>query len=138
MNEEGPTPLEPAACSRCDAMCAVGDNFCRQCGASLHDNAQLPSVRPNALPAIRQPSVQAVVVRGAAVVAATKIAELVARRMVRNIFRRNGRRNGRGDGKSEHLPATLNDAEIVPQEGAIVGEAVIRETFLTRTIHFRR
>ncbi|MCI0776846.1 MAG: zinc ribbon domain-containing protein [Chloroflexi bacterium] len=127
MNEEGLTPPEPAACSRCDAACAVGDNFCRQCGGSLHDSAQLPSVRPNALPVVRPPSVQTVVVRGAAVVAATKIAELVARRIVRNIFRR----NGRGDGKSEHLPATSSDAEIV-------GEAVVRETFLTRTIHFRR
>ncbi len=130
MNEEGPSPLEPVACRRCDASCAVGDNFCRQCGASLHDDAQRPSVRPNALPVVRQPSVQAVVVRGAAVVAATKIAELVARRMVRNLFRRNG--------KSEHLPATSSDAEIVPDEEAIIGEAVVRETFLTRTIHFRR
>jgi hypothetical protein len=79
------------------------------------------------LPAVRKPSVPAVVVRGAAVVAATKIAELVARRIVRNVFRRNGRHNG----TSEHLPATSSDAEIV-------GEAVISETFLTRTIHFRR
>ena len=130
MNEEGPTPLKPAACSRCDAACAVGDNFCRQCGASLHADAQLPSVRPSALPAIRKPSVQAVVVRGAAVVAATKIAELVARRIVRNLFRRNG--------KSEHLPATSSEAEIVPEEEATIGEAVVSETFLTRTIHFRR
>ncbi len=79
---------------------------------------------------IRKPSVQAVVVRGAAVVAATKIAEIVARRMVRNIFRRNG--------KSEHLPTTTSDAEIVPNEEAPAREAVVRETFLTRTIHFRR
>ena len=130
VNEEGLTPPEPAACGRCDAACALGDNFCRQCGASLHGEPQLPSVRPSALPVVRQPSVQAVVVRGAAVVAATKIAELVARRIVRNIFRRNG--------KSEGHPATTKDAEIIPQEEAIVSEAVVRETFLTRTIHFRR
>ncbi len=73
---------------------------------------------------------QAVVVRGAAVVAATKVAELVARRIVRNLFRRNG--------KSERLPATSSDTEIVPGEEAIIREAVVRETFLTRTIHFRR
>ena len=130
MNEEDLTPPEPVACGRCDAACAVGDNFCRQCGASLHGEPQLPTVRPSALPVVRQPSVQAVVVRGAAVVAATKIAELVARRIVRNIFRRNG--------KSEDSPATSRDAEIVPQEEAVIGEAVVRETFLTRTIHFRR
>jgi len=130
VNEEGPAPLKSVACSRCDAACAIGDNFCRQCGGSLHDNAQLPSVRPNALPMIRQPSVPAVVVRGAAVVAATKIAEIVVRRVVRNVFRRNG--------TSNHLPATTKDAEIVPEQEAGAAEAVVRETFLTRTIHFRR
>ncbi len=129
VNEDGPTPPESDVCSRCDAVCDSADNFCRQCGASLHGDPQLPSVRPNALPAIRQPSVQAVVVRGAAIVAATKIAEIVARRIVRNIFRRNG--------KPEHLPATSSDAEVISGE-AISGEAVVSETFLTRTIRFRR
>jgi hypothetical protein len=133
VNEEGPTPLESNACERCDAACAVGDNFCRQCGSSLHDNAQLPSVRPNSLPVVHKPSVPAVLVRGAAVVAATKVVEIVARRMLRNVFSRNGSANG----KSEHLPAKDGDAESVP-EGAPVGEAVVQETLLTRTIHFRR
>ena len=134
MNEEGPTPLDTAACSRCDATYAAGDNFCRQCGASLHANAQLPSLRPNVLPAIRKPAVKAVVVRGAAVVAATKIAELIVKRMVRNVFSRGGRRNG----NAEHLPATSSDAEIVRRQEESIGEAVVSETFLTRTIHFRR
>ncbi len=131
MNEEGPTPLESAACRRCDAACAIGDNFCRQCGSSLHDDIQLPSVRPNALPVVHKPAVPAIVVRGAAVVVATKIAELVARRVIRSVFRRNGHSNERTNGKSEQLPATSSDTEMV-------GEAIVRETFLTRTIHFRR
>ncbi len=135
MNEEGPTPLDSIACSRCDAACAIGDNFCRLCGSSLHDDIQLPSVRPTALPVVHKPAVPAIVVRGVAVVAATKIAEIVARRVVssvvNNVFRRNGRRNGRINGKAEHLPATSSETEIV-------GEAVVSETFLTRTIHFRR
>ena len=131
MNEEGPTPLDSIACRRCDAACVIGDSFCRQCGSSLHDDIQLPSVRPNVLPVVRKPAVPAIVVRGAAVVAATKIAEIVARRVVTSVVNNVFRRNGHSNGRSEHLPATSSDTEIV-------GEAVVSETFLTRTIHFRR
>ena len=115
-------------CGRCEAVCEIDDNFCRKCGLSLRVSENLPSVRPNLLPAIRQPSVPAVVVRGAAFVAAGKIAEIIARRMVRSVFQ-----HGNG---SKNLPATTGKGEVVPQDEAI--EGVVSETLLTRTIHFRR
>jgi hypothetical protein len=71
--------------------------------------------------------VPAVVARGAAFVAAGKIAEIVARRMVRNVFQR-------GNG-SKNLPATI-DKDVVPQNEPV--EGMVQETLLTRTIHFRR
>lgn len=122
------SPLEPVACGRCEAVCELDDNFCRQCGLALRVSDHLPSVRANYLPAIRQPSVPAVVARGAAVVVAGKIAEIIARRMVRRAFQR-------GNG-SKNLPATTNKSDVVPQNEAI--EGVVSETLLTRTIHFRR
>ena len=69
----------------------------------------------------------AVVVRGAAFVAAGKIAEIIARRMVRSVFQRS---NG-----SKNLPATIDKGEVVKNEAI---EGVVSETLLTRTIHFRR
>ncbi len=126
VNEPTP-PLESLECSRCEAACEVDDNFCRQCGLSLRVSENLPSVRANRLPAIRQPSVPSVVARGAAVVAAGKIAEIIARRVVRSMFQR-------GD-SSKNLPATVKKGEIVEEE---LPESVISETVLMRRIHFRR
>lgn len=115
-------------CGRCDAACETDDNFCRQCGLSLRVTANLPSLRPKLLPAIRQPSVPAVVVRGAAFVAAGKIAEIVARRMVRRVF-------SRGNGNSKSL-TKAQQAELVSANEPT--ETVISETLLTRRIFFRR
>ena len=123
------SPLEPVACGRCEAVCEIDDNFCRQCGLSLRVSENLPSVRANFLPAIRQPSVPAVVARGAAFIAAGKIAEIVAKRMVRRMFQR-------GNG-SKNLPATVNKSDVVPQDKA-TETSVVTETLLMRTIHFRR
>ncbi len=128
VNEPRP-PLEPAVCGRCDAVCELDDNFCRKCGLSLRVSENLPSVRPSFLPVIRQPSVQAVVVRGAAFVAAGKLAEIIARRMVRSVFQR-------GNG-SKNLPATAKQGEVVPRDET-PETTVISETLLTRRIHFRR
>ncbi len=69
----------------------------------------------------------AIVVRGAAFVAAGKIAEIIARRMVRKVFQ-----SGNG---SKNLPATIDKGEVVRNEAI---EGVVSETLLTRTIHFRR
>ena len=128
MNEAA-SPLEPTVCGRCDAECETDDNFCRQCGLSLRVSTNLPSLRPNSLPAIRQSSVSAVVVRGAAFVAAGKIAEIVARRIVRSVFRS---RNG----SSKSLTKT-DQADVVPRD-EVAETTVISETLLMRTIHFRR
>ncbi len=128
MNEPR-SPLEPDLCGRCEAVCEIDDNFCRKCGLSLRVSENLPSVRSNLLPAIRQPSVPAVVVRGAAFVAAGKIAEIIARRMVRRAFQR-------GNG-SKNLPATAKQGEVVARDET-PQTTVISETLLTRRIHFRR
>lgn len=127
MNESA-SPLKPIACDRCEAACGADDNFCRQCGLSLRVSANLPSVRPKLLPAIRQPTVPAVVVRGAAFVAAGKIAEIVARRMVRNVL-------NRGNGNSKSL-TKAQEAEVVSANEPT--EAIISETLVTRRIFFRR
>ncbi len=71
----------------------------------------------------------AVVVRGAAFVAAGKIAEIVARRMVRSVF-------SRGNGSSKSL-TKAKQAEVVPHEET-AETTVISETLLTRRIFFRR
>ena len=71
----------------------------------------------------------AVVARGAALVAAGKIAEIIARRMVRSVLQR-------GNG-SKNLPATTNKSDVIPQDEA-AGTTVVSETLLMRTIHFRR
>lgn len=126
MNESG-APLESNVCGRCDTACESDDNFCRQCGLSLRVSEHLPSVRPNTLPALRQPSVPSVVARGAAVVATAKIAEFVARRVVRSVLQR-------GNGNSKHLPAKADKAEAVDHEP----QSVISETLVMRRIHFRR
>ncbi len=123
------SPLEPVVCGRCEVVCEIDDNFCRQCGLSLRVSENLPSVRASFLPAIRQPSVPAVVARGAAFVAAGKIAEILARRMVRSVLQR-------GNG-SKNLPATTNKSDAVPQ-GEAVETTIVSETLLMRTIHFRR
>jgi len=110
-------------CGRCSTVCDGADNFCRQCGISLREE-QLPSVRPAGLPAVRAPSARSMVVRGAAFVAAGKIAEIVARRVVRGMLQNAPR--------AARLPARRSDAALRP--GVVVEE----ENFLSETLLVRR
>lgn len=128
----GAPPLDNAICRRCDALCDSADNFCRRCGLSLHDDVQLPSVRERPhLPVVQQLSVPATVVKGAAFVAAGKIAELLVRRLARNTFGRRAR--------EAKLPARRAKGELIPQdEGVLEGAQLVSETFFLRRVRIRR
>lgn len=132
VNEHGdPPPSESAVCERCEAVGASDDNFCRRCGLSFQDDVYLPSVRERNLPAVAPPSVPATVVKGAAFVAAGKIAEMLVRRMVRGAFRR-------GTSRAK-TPARAKKAELVPREERLPEEGhVVSETFLLRRVRIRR
>ena len=132
MNENGETPPpETLLCGRCASAYDPEDNFCRQCGAPLHD-PQLPSVRGEAgLPAVWRPPLRAVVVKGAAFVAAGTMAEVLIRRLVRGAL---GRRPGAPQSpvRREATPATE------PDETADGDAEMVSETLLLRRIRFRR
>ncbi len=132
MNENGETPPpETLLCGRCVNAYDPEDNFCRQCGAPLHD-PQLPSVRDEAgLPAVWRPPLRAVVVKGAAFVAAGTMAEMLIRRLVRGAL---GRRPGAPQSpvRREATPATERD------ETADGDAEMVSETLLLRRIRFRR
>ena len=108
--------LSTVVCGGCDGTCDLQDNFCRYCGFSLVDEPALPSFQTSRLlPAIRTPSVPATVAKGAAFVAAGKIAEIVVRRVARNVLG-GGRSNGAS--KGELVPAkpeTLHTTEVVSE-----------------------
>ena len=132
MNENGETPPpETLLCGRCVSAYDPEDNFCRQCGAPLHD-PQLPSVRDEAgLPAVWRPPLRAVVVRGAVFVAAGTMAEMLIRRLVRGAL---GRRPQAPQSpvRREATPATERD------ETADGDAELVSETLLLRRIRFRR
>lgn len=132
LNENGDSPpFDSVVCDRCDSACDIEDNFCRSCGYSLHDSPNLPSVREHQLPAVHAPSVPATVVKGAAFVAAGKLAEMLVRRMVRGAFG--------GSSRKAKPPAKRAKAEIVPREGQLPDEGqVVSETFLLRRVRIRR
>ncbi|MCH8026167.1 MAG: zinc ribbon domain-containing protein [Chloroflexi bacterium] len=112
-------------CVRCQEACDLDDNFCRHCGLSLLERPPLPSVRSAArLPVIRPPSVPATVAKGAAFVAAGKIAELLVRRMARNVL---------GGGRSPRKAELIAKQAATPQSSEIVSETV-----LVRQIRIRR
>ncbi len=129
MNENGETPPpETLLCGRCANAYDAEDNFCRQCGAPLHD-PQLPSVRDEAsLPAVWRPPLRAVVVRGAAFVAAGTMAEMLIRRLVRRALSR----RPASPVRREATPATE------PDETADGDAEMVSETLLLRRIRFRR
>ena len=132
MNENGETPPpETLLCGRCVSAYDPEDNFCRQCGAPLHD-PQLPSVRDEAgLPAVWRPPLRAVVVRGAVFVAAGTMAEMLIRRLVRGALGQRPRAP-QSPFRREATPATERD------ETADGDAEMVSETLLLRRIRFRR
>ncbi len=132
VDENGQTPIpETMLCGRCGCPYDLEDNFCRQCGLPLHD-ANLPSVpEESQVPAVWRPPVPAVVVKGAAFIAAGTVAEMLMKRLVRGAF-------GRGSG-DEKAPARREQGEVVRQPEPPDGDAqMVSETFLMRRIRFRR
>lgn len=130
MNPNGERSIPDAVvCGRCAATAAPEDNFCRNCGRALRDQ-HLPSVREERLPAAWQPSLSAVVARGAAVVAVGTLAELVARRLLRAAVSRAP--------KAPRLPARHTKPHLVPRDEPDSGEQVVSETLLLRRIRIRR
>ena len=115
-------------CGRCQEGCDLDDNFCRHCGFSLLEQPPLPSVQSaRQLPVIRPLSVPATVAKGAAFVAAGKLAELLVRRMARSVL---------GGGKSPPKPAK---AELVSKrEATAQSSEIVSETVLLRQIRIRR
>ncbi|MCH8064437.1 MAG: hypothetical protein IIC90_01245 [Chloroflexi bacterium] len=115
-------------CGRCQESRDLDDNFCRHCGFSLLEQPPLPSVRSTRLlPAIRPPSVPATVAKGAAFVAAGKLAELLVRRMARSVL---------GGGKSPRKPT--NAKLVSEREATLQTSEIVSETVLLRQIRIRR
>lgn len=131
MNEDGGTPLEAVVCSRCGTACSTDDNFCRHCGLALQSQ-YLPAVRSgNRLPVVSHPALPAVVVKGAAVVAAGAIAETVLRQVVKGFFSRRP--------KAERLPERRSKEDMFASNGHTPeGAAMESETFLLRRVRIRR
>ena len=118
-------------CGRCGEPYDLEDNFCRQCGLSLHD-AQLPSVRDDpGVPAAWRPPLPAAVAKGAAFVAAGTVAEMLVRRLVRSALNRRPR-PARPPARRKQ-PAVLNGDASLPD-----GTEMVSETLLLRRIRFRR
>ena len=115
-------------CGLCGTAYEQEDNFCRHCGAPVQDAAQLPSVRDNPLPAVRQPSLPANVAKGAVVVAAGTLAEILARRLVRSLLDRRPRRS-----KKPAQPAPEKTAS-----DPLADQTLLSETLLLRRIRIRR
>jgi len=124
----GLPPFETLICGRCATVCDVDDNFCRRCGMALQDS-QLPSVRNGrALPVAWRPRVPAVVMKGAAFIAAGTLAELVIRRAVRRAF-----------GQAGRLPASKARGELAGRDGGLPEETqLLSEMFLLRRVRIRR
>jgi predicted amidophosphoribosyltransferase len=124
-----PLALDTVACGRCASPCDLDDNFCRRCGLALGE-ARLPSVRSQpSLPAVWQPRLRAVVMKGAAFIAAGTLAEVLVRRMVRRALAPlTGSRSSNGKKRAQLVPSydTTDDAQVVS------------ETFLMRHIRIRR
>lgn len=122
--------LSTVVCGGCDGACDLQDNFCRYCGFSLAAEPTPPSFqRARLLPAIRTPSVPATVAKGAAFVAAGKIAEIIVRRVARNVLR--GSSNGAK--KGELLPTRTKRAPETLQTTEVVSETVlVRQTRVRR------
>lgn len=118
-------------CSRCTGNCDAADSFCRHCGSALRETS-LPSVpdRQTAA-AVWQPPLPPAVIKGAAVVAAGKLAEILLRRAARNVFQR-------GDGRTK-AAARKAKGEVIPrEEPAPEATDVVSETFVMRRIRIRR
>jgi hypothetical protein len=117
--------LETIICGRCATVCDPDDDFCRHCGMALRDE-RLPSVRNGAtVPAVWQPRIRGVAVKGAAFIAAGTIAEMLVRRMVRRALAPLAGKPGAASGRTEMIPS---DAR----------EGVESETLLLRHIRIRR
>ena len=131
VNENGSdSPSETLVCGRCAGERGPDDHFCRHCGLAL-DERNLPAVRGPNTPAVWRPSLPPTVVRGAAVVAAGKLAEILLRRMARNVFQR--------ESKPSKKPPRPDKAEVVPRDEQLPEDAeVVSETFFMRRIRLRR
>lgn len=132
MREDGQTPPpETLLCGRCATAYDPEDNFCRHCGLPLQD-PQLPSLREEPqVPAVWQPPLPAVVVKGAAFVAAGTLAEVLVRRLVSRALRRRPRTSG--------VPARRETAQVEQREEPLAADTqMMSETLLLRRIRFRR
>jgi hypothetical protein len=117
--------LDAIICGRCATVCDPDDNFCRHCGMTLGDE-RLPSVRNAAnVPAVWQPRIRGVAVKGAAFIAAGTVAEMLVRRMVRRALAPLAGKPRPARGRAEMISS---DA----------GEGVESETLLLRHIRIRR
>ena len=130
MSENGDTPLEPAVCGRCATVCALDDNFCRQCGLALQSQ-YLPAVQPaSRLPVLARPAVPTVVIKGATIIAAGAITEMLVRRAVRGVFG--------GKPKDRRAPTRRGLARNGHAEELPEGTATVSEVLLMRSVRIRR
>lgn len=131
MSGNGQTPVDTLLCGGCGNPYDADDNFCRQCGVSLHDE-QLPSVRDDpGLPAVWRPSLPAVIVRGVAIAAAGTLAETFLRRFARGVV---SRRFG-----GEREPDRRKRAEIAKRDDSLPADTqMVSETLFMRRVRFRR
>lgn len=132
MNEQSDQPEgEVLLCPRCSASYDVEDNFCRNCGFSLHE-VGVPAVREGSYqPVVWQPSLPPVV-KGAAVVAAGTLAEFLIRRLVSRMFR-----------PRRFLPSQNDSAkraaQVVEREEPLTADTqIVSETLLLKRVRFRR
>ena len=144
MNEDGRSQSEALSrCPRCGGSHDPDDSFCRHCGAALHAS-RIPMVRDERSYApVPWRETMPVVVRGAAVVAASTLAEAVLRRLVARVLRGRARPSGqpvRQAGGQARPPARRQPekAEVVERpEPTRDDDHVVSETFLFRRVRLR-
>ena len=120
-------------CSNCGNLCALDDNFCRKCGASLR-NVRVPAARNGSQLPVAWRSAMPVVAQGAAIfalgAAIRMLLRMLSRRAVHlpaSLIRRQPAKK-----KASRLPARKGEEE-QPE-----GSYTVQETLFLRRIILRR
>lgn len=120
-------------CRQCGTNHHEGDNFCRQCGESLHVT-RLPARATTTLPDRFRTNVKILAWRGVATMAVTALAQMMVREAIRHVTPAPIRGLRRREGNQ--LPARA--PRQAPAAWGGYPPAEIQEAVVVRRIRFRR
>lgn len=120
-------------CRQCGTNHFEGDNFCRQCGESLHVT-RLPARTTSNLPDRVRTNVKIFAWRGVATMAVTALAQMMVREAIRQVTPA----PIRGLGRREPNRPPMRPPRQAPAAWGGYPPAEIQETVVVRRIRFRR